>query len=229
MAGLSFAASAGAAPQGKAFSVMAYGDRSFEDIHFTDAEGRVVELAFRPDRRSELYWAPRNASELAFFDFVSDGEGGLRRRTLARADVRAFRERGLLAFVSMRDEARGLPYTVFAASEDEEVFGRGCLRALNVSGATLMARIGAETFALPLGFSEAFCFGEEKGQPQRVAFAVRYRDRWTTVFSTRLAPDPRRGALLALKPPLEPDSLRLRVTPLIERLPPLKRPRASGN
>lgn len=200
------------------FRVMAFGDDLFAGFKFEDELGETTELTFNPYRRSVAYYHPRKERILTFFDEAEDSRGKLMRRELARVDVSDISSRALLVFSDVPDAGAQLPYSISIVDESDGVFGPGTFRFLNLTGARLALLAGESRVSLPGGFSDVLQFDANDRAPIRFRFAVWSEGDWRSVFSTRRQSHERAGTLFILKPPLEPDSFRIRVNALVENL-----------
>ncbi len=203
----------GAAPS---FRVLGYGDSRFEGIFVrTDdqEDEALVELAFQPNRRSRSYVLPDGA-EIEFVTKSIDERGRERLNLVARARSVAGAEQLLFLFITKADAfgaTEDLPYQVVTLDESPSAFGPGDVRLINLTGAILKGQLGASVFEAEPGVSPILRLPLDSETPQPMRFAVAYQDSWRIVHSTMTRADRRYGALLALKPPVDPDSLRLRV------------------
>lgn len=199
------------AEQGFLFTARAFGDDLFEGIRYSDADKEVQELTFDPRYRTPVYALPRGAREATFFRMVADEDGREHKETVAVADFEGIDARALLVFLAKPDTRRGLPYTVLVADESPGAFEAGHLRFLNLSGPSLMARVGDESFPLGFGFSGDVSFDPEALEEMPFEFAVRVGDAWKIVYSTGFRTHPNVGTLAILKPPARAGSLRIQV------------------
>jgi len=205
------------------FSVMAYGDDFFEGIKFVDAEERRVDLEFRPDRRSKVYAYDPEDSKIIFFREVVDEKGVVRDVPVAEADVEDIGERALIVFFESRAEDSPYPYALRVADESEAAFSGGGFRFLNVCNVPLFWRIGSESGEFGTGFSPVVSYEADDRGARSIALAIRVGEEWKIVFSTRSQSHPDLGTLFVVKPPLEKNSLHVRVHALRDRLLPYRR------
>lgn len=202
------------------FSVMGYGDDLFEDIKFVDVYEQRMTLEFRPDRRSKVYVHPIIGKRIRFFREEIDEEGRQIDVEIAVANVSEIERRALILFLDTPDRPSGLPYTVFVADESDEAFNGGDFRFLNLSGAPLYWRAGTESAVIHMGFSPVVSYDPSDRSAFPIALAARVKDDWEIVFSTRSQSHPSLGTLFIIKPPLDPNSLRIRVHANRNRLRP---------
>ncbi len=200
------------------FRVMAFGDAFFEGIRFENVSEETELLTFNPYRRSKAYEHPKKERMLVFFEEVEDERGRMSRRDLARIDVSKLGDRALLVFTDLPDRENELQYSVLVVDESEMVFGPGAIRFLNLTGAQLVSLVGEERILLGGGFSEVVQRDAADRVPIMFRFAVEVGGEWKSVFATRRQSHEETGTLFILKPPVERDSLKIRVNALVESL-----------
>ncbi len=193
------------------FTVMAFGNDMFQDIMFEDVYKRRLNLDFKPDARSQFYVVPLLGKRIRFFRELVDEEGRMIDSEVAVANVSEISKQALLVFLDIRDRETGNPYTVYVASESPSDFGPGAFRFLNLSGAPIMWRIGNESALVDFGFSKTILRDPTSPTFFPIQLAVRHQDAWNIVFSTKTVADPGYGTLYIIKPPIDPNSLKVRV------------------
>lgn len=207
-AGLSFGQAAEDPPR---FRVLGFGDSRFEALCFWDEDKNLVPLAFTPNRRSRLYPVPKGASRLEILERSVDAKGKEILNTVGVADLDGSASLQLLLFLATGYGADSVRYSIETLDESPKAFGPGAVRFVNLSGASLKGQLGDAVFdlenqamqlhRLPLGVQES--------QPFRLA--VLSDNEWRIVHSTMTRADERYGTLLVVKPPVNEDSLRVRV------------------
>ena len=193
------------------FTARAFGDDYFENIQFYDAEDVLKTVSFDPYSRTAVYRLPANRSEATFIRVTADDRGEEQEEAVAIADLDGVDSRAFLVFVSRRDRARDLPYTVYVADESPGQFEAGHLRLLNLAGPPLLARVGSETVSLGYGFGGDQYFDVDSIEEVPFEFAVRVADAWKIVYSTGFRAHPEVGTLAILKPPGTLDSMEIQV------------------
>ena len=193
------------------FTARAFGDDFFEGIRFQDDARNEVEMDFDPYSRTRIYSIRSDQTELSFFRWILGPDGEAVQETVAVADLEDVESRALLAFLSIRDAERNLPYTVLVADESPGAFEAGSLRFLNLSGSSLLARVGDDTLPLGFGFGGDIRFEDIPSLKMPFEFAVRVSGAWKRIYSTNISLHPELGTLAILRPPRELDSTRIQV------------------
>lgn len=197
------------------FRVLGYGDDFFRGLKYEPARGSLVELAFRPDRRSRLYEMPEG-NVLRVFAEVADERGRVARVPLAEASIPDGCVLALVIFLadpaaSGAGAGERRAYRALVFDESPSAFGAGDARFFNLTGAPLQARVGDTEFVLEPFAAPVFRFGDSAERLFPFALQVGEGDLARTVCSTRLETDARRPLLYVIKPPVRPDRLRVRL------------------
>lgn len=201
------------------FRVLGYGPDFFDGIKFereTDEGAEIETLAFQPDRRSRVYRMPSSEASLTFFrEEMSDEGDGLVRRLLGVVELEPDERELTLVFIEESESADEDSFLILPLNESEEVWGAGCFRFLNLSGAPLEMSLGELDGPLGQGISEVVRFKlSEPRELLKLRLSLQWEGRRQVIYSTRVLPDLRRGKLFVVKPPLEEGSLKIRVLPV---------------
>ena len=195
------------------FRVLGFGDSYFQGLKYEAPNREVVELEFRPNRRSVAYAVPKDPSLITFFTEEEDPRrrDRARRVTQAVARIQSSMQEVLLVFLFEGEQRDRLSYKVEVLDESPETFDAGVYRFLNLTGVEMKARLGESIFDLRDGLSEPIRIPVQQDNPIPFQIAVSLSTGWRIVHSTHTLPDAQYGSLYVLKPPLQQDSLDLRV------------------
>lgn len=195
------------------FCVAGYGNDFFEGIKFESEDGIVAELEFRPNRRSRPYALGGGPSEIVFFSERIDDQGKPERLARAVGRIGGDVERVLLVFFApdLRSPPSGMSYSVLSLDESAAAFGPGDLRFLNLTGAPLLARVGAEGIEVASLDTAHARLADRVGAALDFSLSLDVEGRRQSVCTTQLVPDSLYGLLYVIKPPVRPDGLRVRL------------------
>lgn len=196
------------------FSVLGYGNGFFDGIFF-EKEGdegmEKVELVFFPDRRSPRYTVPADLASLRFFSETTDAKGRTVRVDRGQLRPPTGSERLLLLFREGPAFADKGVFDIQAIDESDDEWGAGCFRFLNLTGGSLQGALGEYAGEIEPGLSAIIRFPLDERRPLRLQFSLEQGGKKRVIYATETLPDANYGKLLVIKPPLEPDSLRIRV------------------
>ncbi len=202
----------------KRFRVLGYGDGLFQGIFFEregfEEEVEKVELVFSPDRKSRPYQLPASQNRVVFYREVENGDKPSARVEVGTVDWKSESTKATLVFLEPLDFVEGQEYRILFIDESPAVWGAGCFRFLNLSGAALEGRLGNRGIELGQGLSEVYSMAGEERKPIRLSLFLDWEGERSMVYSARTIPDAKFGKLVVVKPPLELGSLRVRVDTL---------------
>lgn len=197
------------------FRVLGYGDGFFQDIFFEregfEGEIETVVLGFAPDRRSKPYQIPIDTDSVVFYREQDTGQDSKSRIEVGRVEWAPGASVATLLFLELSEFAENKEYRILFIDESPEQWGGGDFRFLNLAGSELDLRLGDETFDLQQGLPQTYTVSGKTTEPIRLSLFVDWEGERHMVYSIRTAPDPRFGKFMVIKPPTDPESLRIRV------------------